>query len=110
MLGNYLQQTTSADDIFRCFFLGALRFKLKTTKLSSHMTEAMLVLENGRTKIASIQYMSQMKRGYSVAILYSRAGLYSARATQWVLSYHYHIIVSFVERNLLLFCGIWTIV
>ena len=27
MLGNYLQQTTSADDIFRCiFFLGALRF------------------------------------------------------------------------------------
>ena len=34
MLGNYLQQTTSADDIFRCiFFLGALRvncsFKLK---------------------------------------------------------------------------------
>ena len=28
MLGNYLQQTTSADDIFRCnFFLGALRVK-----------------------------------------------------------------------------------
>ena len=24
MLGNYLQQTTSADNIFRCFFLGAL--------------------------------------------------------------------------------------
>ena len=32
MLGNYLQQTTSADDIFRCIFLGALRVKdtLKT--------------------------------------------------------------------------------
>ena len=29
MLGNYLQQTTSADDIFRCvFFLGVLRVKL----------------------------------------------------------------------------------
>ena len=29
MLSNYLQQTTSADDIFRCiFFLGALRVKL----------------------------------------------------------------------------------
>ena len=29
MLGNYLQQTTSVDDIFRCiFFLGALRVKL----------------------------------------------------------------------------------
>ena len=28
MSGNYLQQTTSADDIFRCsFFLGALRVK-----------------------------------------------------------------------------------
>ena len=28
MLGNYLQQTTTADDIFRCiFFLGALRLK-----------------------------------------------------------------------------------
>ena len=25
MFGNYLQQMTSADDIFRCFFLGALR-------------------------------------------------------------------------------------
>ena len=28
MIGNYLQQMTSADDIFRCvFFLGALRDK-----------------------------------------------------------------------------------
>ena len=28
MLGNYLQQTTSANDIFRCiFFLGSLRVK-----------------------------------------------------------------------------------
>ena len=30
ILDNYLQQTTSADDIFRCiFFLGALRVKIK---------------------------------------------------------------------------------
>ena len=29
MLGNYLQQTTSADDIFICIFLGVLRVKLK---------------------------------------------------------------------------------
>ena len=29
VLGNYLQQMTSADDIFRCFFfLGALRVKI----------------------------------------------------------------------------------
>ena len=27
MLGNYLLQTTSADDIFRCIFIGALRVK-----------------------------------------------------------------------------------
>ena len=27
MLGNYLQQTPSEDDIFRCIFLGALRVK-----------------------------------------------------------------------------------
>ena len=32
MLGNYLQQMTSADVIFRCFFLlGALRAKLLKT-------------------------------------------------------------------------------
>ena len=31
MLGNYLQQTTSAEDIFRCvFFLGASRVTLIT--------------------------------------------------------------------------------
>ena len=31
MLGNYLQQTTLADDIFRCsFFLGALRVNMYT--------------------------------------------------------------------------------
>ena len=29
MFGNYLQQTTSADDIFRGTFLGALRVKVK---------------------------------------------------------------------------------
>ena len=28
MLGNNLQQTTSADDIFKCIFLGALRVKI----------------------------------------------------------------------------------
>ena len=32
MLGNYLQQTTSADDIFRCiFFLGPLRVIMSIT-------------------------------------------------------------------------------
>ena len=32
MLGNYMKQTTSADDLFRCiFFLGALRVKTCAT-------------------------------------------------------------------------------
>ena len=35
MLGNYLQQTTSAEHIFRCkVFLGALRVNTTTTLLS----------------------------------------------------------------------------
>ena len=34
MLGNYLQQRTSADNIFRCiFFLGALRVKVIYKKI-----------------------------------------------------------------------------
>ena len=34
MLGNYLQQTTSADDVFRCiFFLGALRLNSLSTSV-----------------------------------------------------------------------------
>ena len=36
MLGNYLQQTTSADDIFRCIFLGALSVKLGFLILWKH--------------------------------------------------------------------------
>ena len=31
MLGNYLQQTTSADDIFRCIF--SWRFRVKSLQL-----------------------------------------------------------------------------
>ena len=45
MLGNYLQQTTSADDILRCvFFLGALRVNL----LTEHNLE-LLNLKGGYT-------------------------------------------------------------
>ena len=37
-LGNYLQQTTSADDIFRClFFLGALRVNSFQTNRIFHI-------------------------------------------------------------------------
>ena len=33
MLGNYLHQTTSADDVLRCIFLGALRVNLQHTSV-----------------------------------------------------------------------------
>ena len=41
ILGNYLQQTTSADDIFRCIFLGALRVYKGKGKHSSTKSPAM---------------------------------------------------------------------
>ena len=37
-LGNYLQQTTSADDIFRCiFFLGSSKVKLTEGKAQGEL-------------------------------------------------------------------------
>ena len=43
MLGNYLQQTTSADGIFRCiFFLGALRVKSKGTLGLMHINSIVI--------------------------------------------------------------------
>ena len=40
MLGNYLQQTTSADNIFRCIFLlGALRVNPFMPNVFSHLYE-----------------------------------------------------------------------
>ena len=45
MLGNYLQQTTSADDIFRCiFFLGALRVNSHLTRICSSFMPHIKVL------------------------------------------------------------------
>ena len=36
MFGNYLQQTTSADNIFRCIFLGALTVKSDFMHMSKY--------------------------------------------------------------------------
>ena len=42
MLGNYLQKTTSADDIFRCIFLlGALRIKLQRSSQGFYSVSAL---------------------------------------------------------------------
>ena len=49
MLGNYLQQTTSADEIFRCIlFLGALR--VKKLRCSQFIIE-LQIIENVRKLI-----------------------------------------------------------
>ena len=59
MKGNYLQQTTSADDIFRCiFFLGALRVNypslvlVQSKKTRPCLTERLLMgrKESNQTK------------------------------------------------------------
>ena len=42
MLGNYLQQMASADDIFRCIFLGALRVKKKISSSSELLSKTAL--------------------------------------------------------------------
>ena len=46
MLGNYLQQTTSADNIFRCIFvLGALRVKINGSLVQDSPVNMCCVLE-----------------------------------------------------------------
>ena len=45
MIGNYLQQTTSADDIFTCiFFLGALRVKPSSKYFFTDGSKAVILL------------------------------------------------------------------
>ena len=49
MLGNYLQQTTSADDIFRFIFFGALRVKghhSEQKQIVSSLKNYMLIVSN----------------------------------------------------------------
>ena len=48
MLGNYLQQTTSADGIFRCIFFGALRV--------NHVMQIPSLQTKGYYKVHFVQY------------------------------------------------------
>ena len=51
ILGNYLQQTTSADDIFRCiFFLGALKDNIYDNEMS-HLAPKIYVLIGSYQKV-----------------------------------------------------------
>ena len=54
ILSNYLQQTTSADDIFRCFFLGAL-----TVNYSSHNTSG-IFLKDCLSNVPSVSRISDL--------------------------------------------------
>ena len=60
MLGNYLQQTTSADDIFRYIFLGVLRVK----SVSDAQILAVF-LEVSELKIAMFLVVSEQKSNFS---------------------------------------------
>ena len=54
MLGNYLQQTTSTDDIFRCiFFLGALRVNLFPSRLK--MTHQHSTFHHLHTTVSEVE-------------------------------------------------------
>ena len=57
MLGNYLQQTTSADDIFRCIFSWSLRVKdisvvtfIEVVKLSQYYLRLTEMLDGSSKK------------------------------------------------------------
>ena len=47
MLGNYLQQMTTADDIFKCiFFLGALRVKSQNRSYTQNCNQGVFYLQH----------------------------------------------------------------
>ena len=66
MLGNYLQQTTSADGIFRCIFLGALRVKVdvvfgKVNCVLVRSNETALVEQSAVNFVGSSRYATKQK-------------------------------------------------
>ena len=64
MSGNYLQQTTSADNIFRCiFFLGALRVKWHMINRTNHLCSIVVNLLNfGKKNGRHAHIWSKVKR------------------------------------------------
>ena len=56
MLGNYLQQTTSADVIFQMHFLGTLRVNWLSGFFSSYWVVSVLNVVNAAILLGSIQY------------------------------------------------------
>ena len=57
LLGNYLQQTTSADDIFRCIiFLGALRVKHDTVSSAYYYSFNPGRQENDQIRLKNVDW------------------------------------------------------
>ena len=59
MLGNYLQQTTSTDDIFRCIFL-------QTSTVVEIILQGILRTENSMSTLANSEIMWHFIRVYTV--------------------------------------------
>ena len=67
MLENYLQQTTSADDIFRCIFLGALRVKFSFLNQVINVYPSVLIFSGNlfcnKADQCSVHYQSVADQG-----------------------------------------------
>ena len=75
ILGNYLQQTTSADDMFRCiFFLGALRVKLSITfRQTDNKTEKLL--QSVLFSILRLTFKRKNRDGNSLGLTQARIAM-----------------------------------
>ena len=61
MLGNYLQQMTSADDILRCiFFLGALKVRRKRASLCDNGTYHICLMGNFHDFFVVCRFFSKL--------------------------------------------------
>ena len=68
MLGNYLQQMTSADDIFRCiFFLGALRVKRSVPY--KQLYQMLLCSSKGWQIVAALSFLPSIRSPVHLSVL-----------------------------------------
>ena len=77
MLDNYVQQTTSADDIFRCIFIGAFR-----VRFCRYWSVVLLVIKQKSPKFETAKYSFEFS--YTIRIYnkwtYNLSMLVSVRA------------------------------
>ena len=79
MLGNYLQQTTSADNIFRCiFFLGALRVNSLAFSSSS---------DSGKFSNTDLSDLSIVGTCVTVTYLFTKCVTKSCDSPDWLIQF-----------------------